>query len=335
VRFSKRLRSNSLSLSLGANFTVVGVIAGLVLVLAIPLQSQSADASPPAGAEVVRQDPSAAAALWTVDSYSRVVPSPDTATKDVPSSYDEGCVQNLQGSEVLVCEYGDPDSETVVALVGDSKIQQWQSVLQTIAEDRSWKLVLVAKSACTFSPATTLDREGINTTCLEWNARDVVIQTGADVVITSQSAARALVDPDDEDGGFTEELMVDALAAQWQELADRGIPTVALLNNAGPGDDIYECVAQNPTSLSECSFEGKNLTTAEVQQAAADRVPGTSVLTMNDVICPEGMCPAVMGEVLVYRQGSHLTKTFVDSTQGILEPRLLEALAAASPDIRW
>ncbi len=337
VRFTRRLQSNRLSLSLGANFTVVGVLAGLVLVLAVPLQTQSTGGSPPAGAEVVRQDPSGAADLWTVDASSRIVPRPDDATKDVPSSYAEGCVQNLKGTEVLVCEYGDPDSETVVALVGDSKIQQWQSVLQTIAEDRSWKLVLVAKSACTFYPATTLDREGINTTCLEWNAQalDVVLETGADVVLTSQSAARALVDPDDEDGGFDEDLMIDALATQWQKLADHGIPTVALLNNAGPDAEVYECVAENPTSLSACAFEGSNLATAEVQQAAADRVPGTSILTMNDIICPEGMCPAVMGEVLVYRQGSHLTKTFVDSTQGILEPRLLDALTAASPDIGW
>jgi peptidoglycan/LPS O-acetylase OafA/YrhL len=337
VRFSKRLRSNSLSLSLGANFTVVGVLAGLVLVLAIPLQTQSADASPPAGAEVVRQDPSSAPDLWAVDTYSRVVPSPATATKDVPSSYAEGCAQNEKGAEVLICEYGDPDSETVVALVGDSKAQQWQSVLQTIAEERSWKFVMLSKSACPFSPAATVNRDGIYTTCPEWNdqAFDAVLETGADVVITSQSMARALVDPTDEDGGFSEELMIDALATQWQNLADRGIPTIAFLNNAGPKGNIYECVAQNPDALSECAFDGSNVTTAEVQQAAADRVPGTSVLTMNDVICPEGMCPAVMGEVLVYRQGSHLTKTFVDSTRGILEPRLLDALEAASPSISW
>jgi hypothetical protein len=42
-----------------------------------------------------------------------------------------------------------------------------------------------------------------------------------------------------------------------------------------------------------------------------------------------------MGDVLVYRTDSHLTKTFVESTERILEPRLLESLEAAAPEKDW
>jgi hypothetical protein len=40
------------------------------------------------------------------------------------------------------------------------------------------------------------------------------------------------------------------------------------------------------------------------------------------MICPEETCPAVIGDVLVYRNGAHLTRTYV----GTLTPWLGEQL---------
>jgi hypothetical protein len=42
-----------------------------------------------------------------------------------------------------------------------------------------------------------------------------------------------------------------------------------------------------------------------------------------------------MGDVLVYRQGSHLTKTFVETSTAILEERLTEALEEVAPSTSW
>jgi hypothetical protein len=52
---------------------------------------------------------------------------------------------------------------------------------------------------------------------------------------------------------------------------------------------------------------------------------GVHVIDMTDAICPTARCAPVIGNVLVYRQGSHLTATYVES----LAPRLGEELASA------
>jgi hypothetical protein len=37
-------------------------------------------------------------------------------------------------------------------------------------------------------------------------------------------------------------------------------------------------------------------------------VPGVHLIDLTDTICPQAQCPPVVGDVLVYRRGSHLTK---------------------------
>jgi peptidoglycan/LPS O-acetylase OafA/YrhL len=337
IRFARRLRSTSLSLSVGANFTAVGVAAGLALVLLVPPSSTTGAGTPPLGARVVTDDPAAAGALWEISTSSRIVPSPENATQDVPISYAEGCQQDQESAEVIVCEYGDLGSDREIALVGDSKALQWQPVLDEIAAAHGWKLLTITKSACGFYDGAIENKDTVYSSCVEWNGAvlEKLTAISPDVVLTSQNPAAALTDPSDATSDTSEETMIDALESHWSALAERGIPVISLLNNPDPRGTVYECVAENLENLSECSFSSSGSRTPQVQASAAARVPGTSVLDLNDIICPEGMCPAVMGEVLVYRQGSHLTKTFVESTRPILEERLIAALSASAPATDW
>jgi hypothetical protein len=52
---------------------------------------------------------------------------------------------------------------------------------------------------------------------------------------------------------------------------------------------------------------------------------GVGIVDLFDAICPTERCPAVIGNVLIYRQGSHLTDTYVRS----MTPRLAKALTKA------
>jgi hypothetical protein len=78
-------------------------------------------------------------------------------------------------------------------------------------------------------------------------------------------------------------------------------------------------------NLAACAFERSPADEnggAGAQVVAAKELADVHLVDLNDFICPGEMCPAVIGSVLVYRQGSHLTKTYVDS----LTPRLEAAL---------
>jgi hypothetical protein len=121
--------------------------------------------------------------------------------------------------------------------------------------------------------------------------------------------------------------MVRGLQSYWRQLQDAGIQVVVQLDNPFPlTHPVYRCVQENPTDFGRCDFDLAKAfeeSAAPALKEAAHGLPGVRVLDMTSVICPDGdTCPAVIGDVLVYRAGSHLTRTFTVSA----EPRLAEAL---------
>ena len=125
--------------------------------------------------------------------------------------------------------------------------------------------------------------------------------------------------------------MVDGLARHWGAITDAGIPMAVLLDNPEPPEAIkpvYECVARHLDDLRRCSFERKEaiaMSGTPTQLAAAAKVPAVEVIDMADTLCPEARCAPVIGNVLVYRQGTHITNTYILSAQ--------KQLAAALSDV--
>ena len=55
------------------------------------------------------------------------------------------------------------------------------------------------------------------------------------------------------------------------------------------------------------------------------RCRGLHLMDLSDFICAGGICPAVVGNVYVYKDDNHLTKTYVQSMIPMFEQRLLAA----------
>jgi peptidoglycan/LPS O-acetylase OafA/YrhL len=329
VRFSPRLSSGTgLSLSLGANLSLVGAVAGLVLCLprgaGSPPPAQPTAAASTFGAAAVLADPEAATNLWKVDTASSVTPTPADATADIPAAYSQGCQVKQGSDEPVECVYGDAKASVTIALVGDSKALQWISALDALGKKHGWRVVTETKSSCAFTAARVLLEGKVYTSCAAWNTATTrrLLVTKPDLVITSQQSAVALPASGSK---ATKTAMQAGLEQRWSQLQDAGVTVVALANNAAPRGTAYECVAEHPAALSQCAFRA-TYPAGDVQRAAAARAHVT-VLDLTDLICPGGMCPAVIGDVLVYRQGSHLTKTYVDTLTDELGRRLVLALA--------
>ncbi len=349
LRFSRHLSaSNRFTLSLGANFSAVGVVAGLALVLAVPTTTGPASGSVQ-GAGAVTQDgeeeddgggtddpsattaapdepaPGSVASLALVDGF---VPAATEATSDVPAGYDDGCQQNQTDSEPIRCDYGDPEGEVTIVVVGDSKILQWQSVLDEIGQEQGWQMISYTKSACGFHTGMQVAGGEPYTSCAEWNdeVRAQIVDLDPDLVLTSQRVTEVLTDPEDVDT-LSRDAMVDAIVASWQEMADHGIPVLGLLDNPSPSLSVYECVAENPDDLAACTFdrqEGVEASSAPLFQAAAEQVPGARLVDVRDAICPdEEVCVPVIGGVLVYRQTSHITDTYARTLRPVLEDAMV------------
>ncbi len=338
IRFAPSMaRSNRLALSVGGNFTALGVVAGFVLVLLVPTAGSAATGGSTAtalGARALATDPTAG----TVDSLSDIQwyqPSYVDAEADVPP-YPRECQVDQESPDPVECTWGDPEGSTTVAVVGDSKAMQYYSPLDDIARRQGWKIVSMTKSACGFHDAMQANKGEPYTSCAEWNdaVRARLIAMKPDVVITSERVNDALADPADADSR-TVPAMVDGMVRAWTEVTEAGIPIVVIADNPTPGDvsPVYECVADHDGDLSACTFDrkaGEKRSGAAAQLPAARQVPGVRVVDIRDSICPTESCVPVIGNVFVYRQTSHVTNTYAVSLTGVLEDALVPEVEAAT-----
>jgi peptidoglycan/LPS O-acetylase OafA/YrhL len=352
LRFSPRVsRSPRLALGLGANFTAVGAAAGLVLVLAVGATTPAGpDRTEPLGAATLASSAGRAAAAVPADIVEGgITPDPAVANEDVPDIYDLGCQQDRKSAEPVRCQFGPATTSnpTTIAVVGDSKAGQWLPALQLLANANHWRVVTYTKSSCPLVDAQTFVDGEPYTSCREWGANVLNLLTGPekpDFVLTSQNPGRAV----GKNGKASFEAMQDALASTWKRLGDAGIQVLVLADNPHPDQEVWQCASENTQQLSKCAFDrsvGVQGSAAALQRAAVKQAGGRTLeldgvqpdlekaagdlkpvyLDLVDSICPAARCVPVIGHVLVYRQGAHLTATYVTT----LAPRLGALLRAA------
>src|SRR5699024_4050144 len=101
-----------------------------------------------------------------------------------------------------------------------------------------------------------------------------------------------------------------------------------------PGEQsVYECVASHLQDMRPCAFDradGIARSGQPTQLAAVDEVPGVLTVDLTASICPEEMCVPVIGNVLIYRQGSHLTDSYVRTLTDPLGRQLVPIVAEAT-----
>ena len=330
VRRSRRLASDAgKMISFGVNLSLLGLVAGLVLVLAVPSAgapgAQAGAERPGARALEVGTD-GRVADYQPSEALGDAVPLPADATTDLPQAQRDGCVVQNGETEVVVCEYGDPEGDLEVALVGDSKALQWQPAIGRIGEQRGWRVTTYLKSACAFAEPAYELRGVQRTECAAWNrgALEQLTRARPNVVVTSGRHVFGGTREGDVTPG------AEMIAGWWAELEEAGIRVVPLLDNPAPDVEVYECAGEHPEELSRCAFDrdaGVASSGARYQLPAAEIAGVTTIVDVSDITCPaSGRCPAVIGGVLVYRQGSHLTNTFVESAAPLLAERLVPAV---------
>ena len=151
-----------------------------------------------------------------------------------------------------------------------------------------------------------------------------------DLLITSQFANSGRlanhVSPNEDD-------MVEGLVTRWSEVRSWGTKIVVLVDNPVPNGierPVDDCILENAADVSKCAFDrarGVSASGAPAQRAAAARVPETQLLDLTEYICPRDTCAPVIGDVLVYRQGSHITATYARTLLPMFVRKLEAALA--------
>ncbi|MBT9255963.1 acyltransferase [Phycicoccus sp. MAQZ13P-2] len=310
------------ALGVGAAISVAGLVVGLGMWAATSSQADDRGARTDAGFTSLTTPPGR-------DSYdaepffSTLTPTAQGATADVPSLYAQGCQTEVEVSTPKPCTAGDPKGSLSVAVVGDSKVAQWVPAVDAIGQERGWKVTSWTKSSCPFVDATVPYQDAPYDACRTWGQEVLKRLTGPDkpdVVITSSVYSTAY----DASGTATPDAYRAGLVATWTALEDAGVRVVALSNTPNPPSDltpVYECVAQHPDDRAACSWPYEQSPGSAALEAAA-KSSGASWVDMDPWVCPGGECAGIYRNVLTYRQGSHITGTFVRILQAPLEERL-------------
>jgi peptidoglycan/LPS O-acetylase OafA/YrhL len=325
LRFGRWTRGSSRALALGAATMAACVLSGYLLVGAAPVVARSAGVSGVTGAGALVAD--ADAARWRLapdpqrlfTSTGRVVPEPGAAPLDVPLQ--NACLTRLGSDEIQSgCVFGQRDSDVTVALLGDSKAHQWIPALRRIANREGWRLEVYLKAACTVTTA------GVVPDCAAYN--EAVLARLREHVPDYAIVSHRGTNYDASTGGLD-----DGLAA----IQSLGTEVVLLADNASPlTQTLYDCVERHPDDYGQCSFPRDAALARSgtpLLEEAADRLDAPYV-DLNRWICPPGSaCPPVIAHTLVYRRGSHLTATYVESLTPMLH-RALRSIGMAGTPVR-
>ena len=119
----------------------------------------------------------------------------------------------------------------------------------------------------------------------------------------------------------TDEWVPDGYRETWAVLEDAGIPIVGIRDTPRSPVNIPDCVAKRGPDPARCAFD-RTLAPRELAPAVASLPATMHVVDLTEWLCDETACPAVIGNVLAYRDKAHFTASFART----LAPMLAEQL---------
>jgi len=104
---------------------------------------------------------------------------------------------------------------------------------------------------------------------------------------------------------------------------------IALRDNPRFGFSMPDCVQQNGLNSARCIIRRADLySSVPPYEKLADVPAGVTFLDTSDGLCAATSCPPVIGNVLVYMDDNHLTRSYATSMAGRIERRVVAAVGS-------
>ncbi|MGP9728263.1 acyltransferase family protein [Glutamicibacter sp. 287] len=216
---------------------------------------------------------------------------------------------------ILFCNQGgDPAAKPDLVLLGDSHVQHWSEAAARTVEEAGGSWVMIYQPGCRYGSTDNLD----DPECAAFlpAARDYVEALAPDMVLTVATRTATWTDDAGRSAG-AQETMADDYAAAIEPFVQAGSQVIAMRDTPRYEYSIPECVDRNRAAPEACDAPAtdKLAEVNPVDRFLKTHDYGSRVVSLDltGMLCPEGTCKAVIGNVLVYLDDSHLSKTFVTS----------------------
>lgn len=212
-----------------------------------------------------------------------------------------------------VSHYGGDDAPLTI-VIGDSHSHHTAlPIFNMIAQEYKTNVMLMSLSGCRFSEVPMGKYPEQCTERNELALQQILENPPANVVVMStKSQTNAADDP------FT-----DGLEPIVEKLTAQNINVIGVRDNPRWDKNMFECAQQNAQNLSACGAplsEKMSPTNASVE--VMSKYPHTYTIDFTNLICPNGYCSAVVGNIIPYKDGNHLNRSFAET----LAPAALEQL---------
>ena len=252
---------------------------------------------------------------------------PSLATAAADNYWPENCVvTNREDVEPIGCEVGNANSNTRIALVGDSHAKHYAAAFVDLAKKNNWSVEIFVKGGCPFSTAErSRDDTVLTKACSVYvqNMQKIITEEQYDLVITSQKNGVEWITK----GKSQEETAISGLEEAWSTVIDQGIPVLAIKDSPMPIAKVIRCLEINAPK--DCTLPRTEAFLFDPQIQAVERLNNelVTLVKFDDVYCDKTKCFSVIGIAIVYRDANHLTSTFTRTLARFLSPSIQSALA--------
>ncbi|MFI7544375.1 acyltransferase family protein [Actinoplanes sp. NPDC049599] len=322
--------------------TLVAVTVGLALAVPqLPMPARPATTAGRAPADLLASGTITVPQLQRIvraGSTSTVLPrklAPTLARTRFDSPRDGGClappasrfISDLIGRG---CErLGAPNGSRLLVLFGDSHAQQWYDALDTIARKRGWRLAVFTKTDC--GPALgQVGKDGGSVPyaeCDQWRLRALNrIQELRPAMVVMSARNRESSPLDVRESAGPDQDWAASWAATVNRVKQAGAVPVVIPDTPVAHRDVPGCLADYPVAIRRCHLEVLKSLYLPRQRIvrALVQAHGARVVDSTAWFCTPTICPAVIGDTVVYRDDNHLTSAYAKRLAGVLDEALGE-----------
>jgi hypothetical protein len=218
------------------------------------------------------------------------------------------------------CSFGTNPDAPLVVLFGDSHASQWFPALAPMADRGEIRVQTYTKSSCPAADIAVTWKNMPYDECTRW--RDAVMAK-----LAATKPALVLLGAYQDDHATTDAATwSDGFASTIRSLASTKV--ALLVDTPKPAASVPPCLASHLDDAAACAVTlDSDFRDLELQIGRSNGVP---TIDVTPYLCRGDVCPAIIGDTLVYRDGSHVTPQMTQVLGPVIQGEVRAALAGAA-----
>ena len=230
----------------------------------------------------------------------------------IPKIYDDDCHYQFLDVQLKDCKYGNPSSEELVVLFGDSHAAHWFPAAEEIARERGFLLIPFTKSSCPsiiFEPYNKKFGRPY-TECSKWRAAAIerIITLKPHTILISNSYGYSETD------NVTDFEWAKSLSSLLDKLSPYVAKIVVIHDVPRIPFNVPTCLSRadwlDKDPLSSCRFSKLDpVRKAFIRQErnVVRKYPNVTSIDFTESICPSNDCEVIQDDIVLYSDSNHIS----------------------------